>query len=62
MFGTLSPQEIETVLHQQVVGRLGCHAEGLTYVVPISYGYDGRIYLWTYGGRHENRYVEEKPP
>jgi len=43
MFGKLTPEEIETVLHQQVVGRLGCHAGGLTYVVPISYGYDGEF-------------------
>jgi nitroimidazol reductase NimA-like FMN-containing flavoprotein (pyridoxamine 5'-phosphate oxidase superfamily) len=43
MFGKLSSEEIETVLHQQVVARLGCHADGLTYVVPISYGYDGEF-------------------
>jgi nitroimidazol reductase NimA-like FMN-containing flavoprotein (pyridoxamine 5'-phosphate oxidase superfamily) len=51
MFGILNPQEIETVLQQQVVGRVGCHAEGLTYVVPISYGYDGKyIYGHTVEG------------
>ena len=43
MFGILSSEEIENVLHHQVVGRLGCHAGGLTYVVPISYGYDGEF-------------------
>lgn len=43
MFGELNPEEIEQVLMQQVVGRLGCHAHGITYVVPVSYAYDGRF-------------------
>ena len=30
-----------------MVGRLGCHAGDLTYVVPISYAYDG-IYIYGY--------------
>ncbi len=41
MLGTLSPAEIEDLLHTEVVARIGCHAEGLTYVVPITYAYDG---------------------
>jgi nitroimidazol reductase NimA-like FMN-containing flavoprotein (pyridoxamine 5'-phosphate oxidase superfamily) len=41
MFGKLNTEEIEQVLMQQVVGRLGCHAHGITYVVPVSYAYDG---------------------
>jgi nitroimidazol reductase NimA-like FMN-containing flavoprotein (pyridoxamine 5'-phosphate oxidase superfamily) len=42
MFGKLSESEIETVLHQQVVGRIGCHHNGTSYVVPTSYAYDGK--------------------
>lgn len=41
MFGKLNTEEIEQVLMNQVVGRLGCHAQGITYVVPVSYAYDG---------------------
>ncbi|CAN5589543.1 hypothetical protein BH10BAC3_BH10BAC3_32860 [soil metagenome] len=41
MFGTLDTSAIEDVLAQQFVGRIGCHADDLTYIVPISYGYDG---------------------
>jgi len=41
MFGTLDAQEIENVLNRQYVGRLGCSAKGRTYIVPISYAYDG---------------------
>jgi len=43
MFGKLTTEEIENVLMQQIVGRLGCHAHGITYVVPVSYAYDGRF-------------------
>lgn len=42
MFGKLKSQEIEELLFQQFVGRLGCHAGGCTYVVPFSYAYDGK--------------------
>jgi len=45
MFGQLNEEQIEQLLGKQVLGRLGCHALGLTYVVPISYAYnDGYIY------------------
>ncbi|MGV3618500.1 MAG: pyridoxamine 5'-phosphate oxidase family protein [Fimbriimonas sp.] len=51
MFGELTNQEIEEVLHGATVGRLGCHANGRTYVVPIGYAYDGgRILVQTVAG------------
>lgn len=51
MFGHLSPEEIELVLGKQVVGRIGCHADDITYVVPISFAYDGHfIYCYTQEG------------
>jgi nitroimidazol reductase NimA-like FMN-containing flavoprotein (pyridoxamine 5'-phosphate oxidase superfamily) len=51
----LNSEEIESVLHNQVVGRLGCHADGLTYVIPISYAYDGEyLYCHTYEGKKIN--------
>ena len=39
MLGELSPEEIEEVLRSEITGRIGCHADGRTYVVPITYGY-----------------------
>ncbi len=41
MLGTLDSAGVESLLHEQVVGRIGCHAGGRTYVVPSSYVYDG---------------------
>jgi len=35
------PEEIESFLCQQVVGRIGCHVGGKTYVVPIIYAWEG---------------------
>jgi len=37
----LEPSEIEEVLKEQLLGRIGCHSDGITYVVPVSYAYDG---------------------
>jgi nitroimidazol reductase NimA-like FMN-containing flavoprotein (pyridoxamine 5'-phosphate oxidase superfamily) len=37
----LARPEIDALLHDELVGRIGCHADGLTYVVPVIYAYDG---------------------
>ena len=51
MFGNLNEEEIEAVLHSQLLGRIGCHDDDITYIVPISYAYDGQnIYAHTYKG------------
>ena len=45
MFGKLENKQIDELLNKQVIGRIGCHADGLTYVVPMSYAYDG-VYIY----------------
>jgi len=51
MLGQLNNTEIEEVLKKQLIGRIGCHTNGTTYIVPISYAYDGTyIYGHTYEG------------
>jgi uncharacterized protein len=42
VFGILNQIEIEEVLRHQVIGRIGCHSDSVTYVIPISYAYDGK--------------------
>jgi nitroimidazol reductase NimA-like FMN-containing flavoprotein (pyridoxamine 5'-phosphate oxidase superfamily) len=37
MFGKLNHDQIEEVLKNQFIGRIGCHADGITYVIPVSY-------------------------
>ncbi|PWS32538.1 pyridoxamine 5'-phosphate oxidase family protein [Pedobacter paludis] len=45
MLGDLNKGELIEFLEKQVIGRLGCHANGETYVVPINYVYkDNAIY------------------
>lgn len=41
MLGTLHQEQIDQVLRSEVIGRIGCHTEGRTYVVPVCYVYDG---------------------
>lgn len=41
MLGTLDAEQIEGVLRNEAIGRIGCHADGRTYVVPVTYAYDG---------------------
>ena len=55
MNGNLTPDEIESILEHQIIGRIGCHSEGKTYIIPISYAYnDGVIYLHTQEGMKIN--------
>jgi len=52
MLGELNENQIEDLLKQQVTGRIGCHADGTTYIVPINYVYkDGYIYGHSAEGR-----------
>lgn len=51
MFGNLNSTEIAHLLRSQVLGRIGCHADDVTYVIPICYAYDdGCIYARTFEG------------
>jgi uncharacterized protein len=51
MLGKLNPEQMDQVLRSQVVGRIGCYAEGSVYLVPITYHYDGQhIYCHTKEG------------
>lgn len=48
----LSRAEIDDFLRGQRIARLGCHAGGVTYVVPLIYAYeDGAVVAVTTEGR-----------
>jgi nitroimidazol reductase NimA-like FMN-containing flavoprotein (pyridoxamine 5'-phosphate oxidase superfamily) len=48
----LTRDEIDALLRDQVVGRIGCHAAGETYVVPVIYAWDGEaVWVATVEGR-----------
>ncbi|GAB4092541.1 pyridoxamine 5'-phosphate oxidase family protein [Flaviaesturariibacter terrae] len=61
MLGKLTLQEIESVLYAQLVGRIGCHADGETYVVPISYVYDGEYIICHTQEGKKIRMMRENP-
>lgn len=42
MLGNLSESEIEELLSAHTIGRVGCYDGERTYIVPISYIYDGK--------------------
>jgi uncharacterized protein len=45
MIGTLNKEQIEEVLTQNVLGRIGCNDGLRTYVVPVNYVYDGKCII-----------------
>jgi nitroimidazol reductase NimA-like FMN-containing flavoprotein (pyridoxamine 5'-phosphate oxidase superfamily) len=45
VLGELDAAAIEDLLQTEITGRIGCHAQGRTYVVPITYVYEsGSVY------------------
>lgn len=55
MLGELTTTQIENLLHSQRIGRIGCHSDGLTYVVPITFAYDG---TYIYGHTKEGMKID----
>ena len=41
MLRELNNTQIEDLLKDQVIGRIGCHSAEIMYVVPVNYIYDG---------------------
>ncbi|MDP9080232.1 MAG: pyridoxamine 5'-phosphate oxidase family protein [Bacteroidota bacterium] len=41
MLGKLSENQVEELLKSQLIGRIGCHSNDTTYIVPVNYVYDG---------------------
>lgn len=61
MITELDREHAEMVLKTHYVGRLGCYADGRTYIVPITYVYeDGYVYGHTYEGQ-KIRMARENP-
>lgn len=51
MYEVLDDEQIEQILLLNLIGHMGCSANGVTYIVPICYAYDkGCIYGRTYEG------------
>ncbi len=42
MLGKLNNEEIEELLQNSNMGRIGCSSDRKTYVVPVNYVYDGK--------------------
>ena len=52
MLGELNKREIIDLLESEFIGRLGCHLDGETYIVPINYVYQkNAIYAHSGEGR-----------
>ena len=48
----MDEHEIDAFLRRQLVGRVGCHQDGRTYVVPVIYVWDGEsVYVQSIEGR-----------
>lgn len=55
MLAHLNNKQIEHVLQSLIIGRIGCHAENMTYVVPVTYAYDGK---YIYGHTKEGLKID----
>lgn len=60
-FNELTPEQIDRILRSEHIGRIGCHAGGKTYVVPMSYVYDGQAIYGHTGDGMKLRMMRENP-
>ena len=61
MLGQLNEKRIEALLAQQVTGRLACHYDGETYIVPLNYVYRDRI-IYAHSGPGKKIEIMRKNP
>ena len=61
MLGELSSREIETILRDNIIGRIGTYAFGRAYVVPITYVYDGEA-IYTHSGEGMKLHMMRENP
>ncbi len=54
MLRQMGEAEIEAFLRTETTGRIGCHAGGMTYVVPVTYVYEDNF---VYGHSSEGRKI-----
>ncbi len=54
MLGEMTDTEVEAFLQTETIGRIGCHARGMTYVVPVLYVFNGGC---VYGHSTEGRKI-----
>jgi len=40
MLGELDNNALDELLKTQLLGRIGCHSDGITYIVPVHYVYE----------------------
>jgi len=51
MLGKLNDEQVEELLKTNLLGRIGCHAGDITYIVPVHYVYeDPYIYVHSADG------------
>ena len=43
MLVELKEYKVEELLKSAAIGRIGCHSEGVTYIVPVNYAYENSI-------------------
>jgi nitroimidazol reductase NimA-like FMN-containing flavoprotein (pyridoxamine 5'-phosphate oxidase superfamily) len=61
MRGELSPEQIDEILRQEILGRVGFVADGWPYVEPVTYVYDGDSVFVHSGEGLKLRALRENP-
>jgi nitroimidazol reductase NimA-like FMN-containing flavoprotein (pyridoxamine 5'-phosphate oxidase superfamily) len=62
MMGNLGVDEIEDVLRSEIIGRIGCIADGWPYIVPVTYVYDGGEFVFAHAAEGEKVAAMRKNP
>ena len=61
MVGELDDETIDRILGEEAIGRIGCAARGRTYVVPVTYAFDGTTIYGHTGAGLKVQLMRENP-
>ncbi len=61
MLQELNKIEIENVLKHMIYGHIGCHSNGVTYVVPICYAYKSECIFGRTSEGFKLKLLQENP-
>ncbi|MCH5720837.1 pyridoxamine 5'-phosphate oxidase family protein [Niabella hibiscisoli] len=61
MLRELNKNEIKNILQKMMFGHIGCHADGVTYIVPICYAYDNECIFCRTSEGLKLRLLRENP-
>ncbi len=61
MLGEMTEEQMERLLHAEMIGRIGCCDHGHVYIVPVTYAYNNGLIYAHSGEGHKVKIMRNNP-